>query len=80
MTAKQMLIDYLREHGYDGLCNTAGDCGCSVDDLEPCGCINIEDCVAAFHKKCVDCNTEFCDALEVGDGEGCYYDAENGDD
>ena len=45
MTVEQIVSDWLREHGYDGLCNL--DCGCTLDDLVPCRCIN-EECQAAY--------------------------------
>ena len=35
MTAKEILINGLKEAGYDGLCNL--ECGCFLDDLIPCG-------------------------------------------
>jgi hypothetical protein len=39
----EMVKNYLKEHGYDGLCND--DCGCDVNDLAPCD--DIGDCKAA---------------------------------
>jgi hypothetical protein len=33
--------------GADGLCNSDGECGCGIDDLAPCDCINLSECVAA---------------------------------
>ena len=30
------LTSYMREHGYDALYNVDADCGCSIDDLQPC--------------------------------------------
>jgi hypothetical protein len=38
MTVRNILEQWLREHGYDGLYTT--DCGCKIGDLVPCG----EDC------------------------------------
>ena len=34
MTVHEIVLEYLEEHGFDGLCTD--DCGCSVDDLAPC--------------------------------------------
>jgi len=43
----EMLRDKLYKIGADGLCNPIKECGCSIDDLAPCGCIYIRECVAA---------------------------------
>ena len=46
MTVHEIILDYLEEHGFDGLCTD--ECGCSVDDLAPCGCSEcVMDCVPA---------------------------------
>jgi len=37
MTAKEIITDYLRQHGYDGLFNP-GVCGCTIEDLGCCEC------------------------------------------
>ena len=40
--------NYIRENGYDGLCNLDNDgCGCLVDDLAPCGEMN-QRCVLGY--------------------------------
>ena len=35
MTVKEIVADWLKEHGCEGLCDD--DCGCVLDDLMPCG-------------------------------------------
>ena len=36
MTVKDIVIEYLRAHKFDGLFYTDGDCACKIDDLFPC--------------------------------------------
>lgn len=36
ITPRWLLARALRETGYDGLCQTDGECGCTVEDLAPC--------------------------------------------
>jgi hypothetical protein len=53
MTAKDIIRDYLKEHGFDGLCCTHCDpCGCGLDDLAPCGNDGILDCEPAYKRPC----------------------------
>jgi hypothetical protein len=52
MNAKDMLIQKLKEIGADGLYNWAMECGCGVDDFEPCEACVLDECVAAkFNSK-----------------------------
>ena len=45
---KQIVKEYLKENGYDGL---AGDeCGCGIENLFPCDCVT-ETCVAAHRRE-----------------------------
>jgi hypothetical protein len=49
MNVKEIIIKYLKENGYDGLCTD--DCGCQISDLCPCG-NNIELCGPGYKHKC----------------------------
>jgi len=46
-------LDWLKENGYDGLCNPDIECGCSVLDLMPCKYPDLKKCVPA-HKELQD--------------------------
>lgn len=35
MNCKEIIVKYLRDNGYDGLCSD--ECGCGLDDLITCG-------------------------------------------
>ncbi len=41
---------WLKEHGYDGLCDEAIECGCRVDDLMPCDSPGMTTCVPAHEE------------------------------
>lgn len=64
MTVREIVKEYLREHGFNGLCSEDGECGCGIDDLFPCG--DVSGCTAVhrapFHGPGI------CDL-----GGGCEY-------
>ena len=71
---KEIVGQWLRLNGFDGLCNAELECGCSVDDLAPCCTMN-EDCRAAYrwrhdndHPWCRECSL----CCYVPDGPGCF--------
>lgn len=45
-SVKEIVVDYLRKIGADGLCNPGSCCGCGLDDFVPCGA-DMADCVPA---------------------------------
>jgi hypothetical protein len=49
-----IVTDYLKAHGFDGLC--CDGCGCEVDRLLPCGS-TCQDCRPAY--KCATCGGFF---------------------
>jgi len=44
---RDIIESYLRDNGFDGLCEPDTECGCGLDDLAPCGGI-IQDCSPAY--------------------------------
>ena len=49
MNVKNIVIDWLKTHDYDGLFSD-GDCGCEIDDLMPCDdCV---DCMPGYKVIC----------------------------
>jgi hypothetical protein len=51
MNVRELLIEKLREIGADGLYNEDGECGCGLDDMEPCaGYCNLSICEAAVKR------------------------------
>lgn len=58
MDREEMLSNWLKEHGYDGLYNVSEGCGCDYNDLAPCGCpAPIEACRPGYRVDCTpDCD------------------------
>lgn len=52
----EIIQEYLKAHGFDGLCND--DCGCGARDLSPGNCLT-DDCQAAYEVPC-DCGDHDC--------------------
>ena len=44
-----MIIKYLKENDYDGLCGD--ECGCELDDMFPCYEANVLDCQPGYKVK-----------------------------
>jgi hypothetical protein len=59
MKCKEIIIKYLKENNFDGLCNPEMECGCGLDDSCPC-CYGIDECEPAYLVKCV-CECEIKD-------------------
>jgi len=49
----KIIKKYLRENGFDGLCNLSEECGCGIDDLVPCDS-NPSECEPAYKTMGVD--------------------------
>lgn len=69
MTVKQIVEKYLRDNGYDGL--VGNQCGCLLEDLEPCGEMS-SDCQAAYRHNCRpnECKEVGCNLMGM-DGVFC---------
>ena len=58
MKIKEMVIDWLKSHGYEGLCNQEIICGCGLDDFMPCDGIDME-CEPAMKKIATEDDDEY---------------------
>ncbi len=47
MIVREILIEWLKEHGYSGLWNE-DECGCHIDDFIICNGDGIEDCQPGY--------------------------------
>jgi hypothetical protein len=57
-----IIKSYLISHEYDGLVSIDNDCGCTLDDLMPCGGKDVMDCIAGYWVKgCQPLCGEGCD-------------------
>ena len=54
VSIERMTREYLAAHGYQGLYNSNGGCGCSFEDLFACREPS-ESCVAAYKYECGKC-------------------------
>jgi hypothetical protein len=71
MTVKGILMEYLKEHGFDGLLNTFMECGCGIEDLFPCECPS-DKCEPAYKWECV---KEMCTGFDPCRGKcRCFRD------
>ncbi len=57
-TIREMVIAHLKAHGFDGVYSECGECGCTTDNLFPCGEPG-ENCQAGYEGPC-DCGD--CDS------------------
>ncbi len=51
MNVEEVITDYLKKNGYDGLHSNMCGCGCLLGDLAP-GCRDIEICELGYKIKC----------------------------
>jgi hypothetical protein len=48
MTVRELVADWLKTHGYDGLWDEANECACLLDDLMPCDSVGA--CQAGYRQ------------------------------
>jgi len=65
MKIKDILIDWLKSHNYDGLCNQEINCGCGLDDFMPCDEIGVE-CEPAKKEIAIEDDEEYGN-YKIGD-------------
>jgi len=72
-TVKEIVTDYVKSVGGDGLFNPDYGCGCSlIDDDIPCDS-NFSDCVLAKKTLCSECKEERpCEIQEEWGNDECY--------
>ena len=68
MIVREVLAEWLKTHGYDGLVRdvTASACGCGLDDLMPCDGCDVANCEPAYEHRC-----DTCPRAKIGDDVGC---------
>ncbi|GAB1534393.1 hypothetical protein ADMFC3_00240 [Geovibrio sp. ADMFC3] len=79
MTVREIVAEWLKNNGYDGLVDIEGECVCLIEDLIPCDCEHIESCQAGKRvllPECMECDT-FC--LSIKEVTMCDYKEEAGD-
>jgi len=83
MNVKEILIEWLKDHGCDGLCNTDIGCGCGFtscipgdtysNDFIPCEDINENECQPAYRWECEKCMEKSeCLWYDEGKTDGCW--------
>lgn len=69
MNTRQIIQQYLRANGFDGL--AADGCGCGIDDLAPCGG-DITDCKPAKRFDCDGSCSGCCSTGPHDRADACY--------
>jgi hypothetical protein len=59
-TVMDIIRQYLRREGYDGLVDAEGECGCLIDDLAPCESDEIVGCRPGYKYLCRGCEADCC--------------------
>lgn len=51
MNIEKILVKFIEENKFDGLVNNDAECGCSKEDIAPCGQPSLTQCKAAYKMK-----------------------------
>lgn len=73
MNCKEIIKDYLKAHGFDGLFNRMGECACKGE--APCDSGELPECEPAYWRDCETCELGRmgdCINEDFKDGGGCY--------
>jgi hypothetical protein len=75
MTCKEIIKQWLRDNGYDGLVKLDQfnlPCGCNLDDFMPCPDeSDCRDCQPAYRQDCKRINGAYCMVKEKGADPNC---------
>ena len=64
INVKEIVAQYLKAKGFDGLFNEVGECGCGLNDLMPCDGPQ-ERCVPAIEHYCPCCGESIFTSIEA---------------
>ena len=71
----EIVREYLKKNGFDGLYCPEYPCGCGLDDFQPCG-EDFAECVGAYKTECPGCKAgAFTPSGKVDACEDCGYEA-----
>lgn len=48
LTCKEIVAEYIKKNGYDGLCDEGFPCSCNLKDFMPCGAPGILICLPGY--------------------------------
>lgn len=65
-TVSEIVKEWLKANGYDGLFNAEEECGCDLSDLMPCDDDAIGMCSAGYKVNCTEACGEWHDFVEGG--------------
>ena len=55
MNVREIIEEYLKAHGFDGLYNNNGQCACEIGDLSPCYENSEMECEPGYMHHCKSC-------------------------